>query len=72
MTKEEKLLLELYKRLQDRETVDPSSVGRELGFSRRQINNILNGLMKANFVKRFAPDEVVLTSLGEELARSLL
>lgn len=72
MTKDELFVKELYKRLQERETIDPYFVGRKLGYSERQIKNILQGLMQANFVKRYSSDEVALTPLGEELARSLL
>lgn len=72
MTKDELFVKELYKHLKEQETVDPFLVGRRLGYSERQVKNILRGLMQANFVKRFAEGEVALTSLGEELARSLL
>ena len=73
MTKDERLLREIYKKLQTgRETVNPFDIGHDLGFKDHQITIILRGLMQANLVKRFAPEEVALTSRGQEVALTLV
>ena len=68
MTKDERLLLELYN---SEEGVEQSVLMEKLHFSPRQIKTILQGLMQANLVKRFGPDEVGLTERGRTVAQSL-
>lgn len=74
MTKDERFLIEIYRKLKesDRETCNPEDIALELGYNTRLMNNILKGLMQANLVKRYTPDEITLTPRGFEVARSLL
>ncbi len=73
MTKDEKYLVELYRRLQDdlEGSYDPLLLAKELKFSDRLVQNILRGLMQANFVKYTSSKKISLTDRGCELAQSL-
>lgn len=72
MTKDEKLLVEIYKALQKSETADPYALGEKLGFREKLVGNIVRLLQQANFVKQHAPNEVILTPHGINLAKSLI
>ncbi|NGX54473.1 MAG: hypothetical protein KR126chlam2_00084 [Chlamydiae bacterium] len=73
MTKDERFLREIYKKLQaGEETVNPFDIGHDLSFTNHQIINILRGLMQANLVKRFTSEEVALTPRGQEVAVTLV
>lgn len=73
MTKDERFLMELYKQHEKKvEFVDPKKIAEILGFKEHLTKNILKGLIQANLVKRYTPDEVALTERGREVARSLL
>ncbi len=72
MTKDEKLLLEMFRNLsQEEKTVDPFKIGKKLGYSEHQIKTILQGLLQANLVKRFEPTDFRLTERGVETAKKL-
>lgn len=74
MTKDERFLIEIYKRLKatKKETLNPYLLGKELGHKEHLIGNILRNLMQANLVKRFSPEEIGLTPRGSEVAESLI
>ena len=73
MTKDERLLLEIYKEtLAGGKVVNPLKIAQRLGFKEKLTQNILRGLMQANFLKRYTPEEFSLTPGGVEMARSLL
>ncbi len=71
MTKDERFLLELYRKLQESggDYFDPQKIADSLGYNERLTKNILNGLMRANLVKRRSEGEVSLTERGLEVAR---
>lgn len=73
MTKDERFLAELYRTLHgDLEgSVDPNAIAEKLGYNERLIKNILKGLMRANLVARYSPEEIGLTARGLEVAQSL-
>jgi Mn-dependent DtxR family transcriptional regulator len=72
MTKDEKLLLEMYKGLSpENHLVNPFKIGKKLGYSDHQIKTILNGLLQANLIKRFEPMDFGLTERGKEIAKTL-
>lgn len=73
MTKDERFLIELYRLLEGKSdrTIDPHRVAVVLGYKEHLMKNILKGLMQANLVKRYSPDEVGLTARGIDVARSL-
>ncbi|MCH9627449.1 MAG: hypothetical protein S4CHLAM2_10890 [Chlamydiales bacterium] len=73
MTKDERFLFELYRQLQQSgmDTFDPHKIAETLGYNERLTKNILNGLMRANLVKRYNEDEVGLTPRGLEVVRLL-
>lgn len=75
MTKDEKLLLEIYKKIREKgdfnSSVDPLPIGKELGYKDHLIKNILRGLMQANLLKKYSENEIALTERGKELAKEL-
>lgn len=75
MTKDERLLIELYRETQKNKpegTVNLLQVATALGFKEKLTREILKGLMQANLVKWSTSEEVALTERGIEVARSLL
>lgn len=73
MTKDEKLLVEIYRSLDPvDEVADPYAVGEKIGFKEKLVKNILQGLMQANLVKRYGPNEVGLTERGREVVSTLI
>lgn len=73
MTKDERFLVELYRELNGDvdKTCDPHQLAQELNYNEHLTKNILKGLMQANLVKSYSPDEVGLTQRGLEVAQSL-
>lgn len=72
MTKDERFLIELYKRGSSVDTaIDPYPIAKALGFQDHLMGNILRGLAQANLVSREGTD-VKLTPRGEEVVRHLL
>ncbi len=73
MTKDERFLVELYRKLRENldATCDPHSIANELNYNERLMKNILRGLMQANLVKRYSEEEIGLTERGLEVARTL-
>ncbi|MCC5831451.1 MAG: hypothetical protein JJU12_00205 [Chlamydiales bacterium] len=74
MTKDERFLVELYKKLKGdlESTCNPYLLGRELNYKEHLMKNILKGLMQANLVKRYSEEEIGLTKRGREVAESLM
>lgn len=74
MTKDEKFLITLYRHVQGREetTYNPRLLAKEMGWNDHLLNNVLKGLMQANLVKRYSPEEIGLTSRGLEVAEGLV
>lgn len=73
MTKDERLLIEMYRLLSGvEETVDPYQVGKRLGYNERMTTSILHVLMQANLAKRYGPHQVTLTARGRQVAESIL
>lgn len=73
MTKDERFLVELYKELKENldGTIDPHIIAKKLGLKDHLLKNILQGLIQANLVKRYSPDEIGLTERGIGVAESL-
>jgi DNA-binding MarR family transcriptional regulator len=73
MTKDERFLIELYRKLRENPdgVCDPRLIAKELNYNERLMKNILKGLMQANLVKRYSDEEVGLTERGREVAESL-
>lgn len=76
MTKDERFLLEIFRRIQakgdPKGTIDALKLGKELGMRDHLAGNILGGLMKANFIKKYGENEFGLTELGRKIAQSLM
>lgn len=74
MTKDEKFLITLYRHVQGKEEgiYNPRLLAKELGWTDHLLNNVLKGLMQANLVKRYSPEEIGLTSRGLEVAEGLV
>ena len=71
MTKDERFLVEIYRKANSDGTVDPFQVGYVLGFSDHITKNILKMLMKANFVKQNGSNTVSLTTRGRVVAKEM-
>lgn len=71
MTKDERFLYELLL-LKNQGTlcVDPKELGKKLGYSEHIIKNIIQGLAKANFIKK-TEEGIAITALGESIAEQL-
>ena len=76
MTKDERLLVELFRAAQasgDLEgLINPQEIAKKLGYREVLIKNILKGLRQANFIKIYNSEEVVVTEQGRALVDSLL
>ena len=73
MTKDERLLLELFK-VAPRDVdlpFNPQPVIQRLGYKEHLVKEIFKGLVKANLIKIIAPDEILLTEGGRTLALTL-
>jgi hypothetical protein len=75
MTKDERLLLEFYKAAlasgDPEASINPKPIIQRLGYKELLVKDILKGLAKANFIKIFSPEEIVVTENGSKLARTL-
>ena len=76
MTKDERFLIELYKAAvasgNPDEAINPQPIIKRLGYKELLIKDIVKLLAKANFIKVYGPEEIVVTENGRNLARSLL
>ncbi len=76
MTKDERFLLELFKAAEASgnpdEAVNPQPIIKRLGYKELLIKDIVKLLAKANFIKVYGPQEIVVTENGRNLAKSLL
>jgi Mn-dependent DtxR family transcriptional regulator len=73
MTKDERLLLELFKAAPRNPNTpfNPKPVIKRLGYKEHIVKEIFKGLAKANLIKVFSPNEILVTEGGRALARSL-
>jgi hypothetical protein len=76
MTKDERLLVEFFKVAaasgNPDEGINPQPIIKRLGYKELLSKDILKGLAKANFIKIYGPEEIVVTPGGQTLARMLL
>lgn len=76
LTKEENLLIAIYRHVKDLEDpeqpFDPIPLGKKIGYNPKSIQGIANWLRKGNFLRKADEDTYTLTQHGEKLARSLL
>lgn len=75
-TKEERFLIELYRKTIDlknkEKTFDSFVLGKILGMSQRLIKTTIQILAQANFIKKLDNTKILLTEHGEKLVKSLL
>jgi len=76
MTKDERFLIELYRASQAAGSPDveinPLPIAKKLGYKEHLTKELLKGLCKANLIKAYGPEEIVVTERGQEVARALL
>jgi predicted transcriptional regulator len=76
MTKDERFLIELYRASlaagDPEATIDPTKVAKKLGYNENLTKELLKGLCKANLVKTYSKEELIVTERGCEVARALL
>jgi hypothetical protein len=75
-TKEERYILEFYKRLEALSDFEASfdryEVGESVGCSTRTVNAMVTLLLQANFFKKDGKNDLIITQRGITLANELL